>query len=338
MALPIKPPIAPMLSKLTRTIPEGDEWLYEPKWDGFRAIVFKDGKDIQIISRDGRDLVRYFPELLPVLADALPNRVVVDGEVIIAGKDGLDFGALLQRIHPAESRVKMLSEQTPASFVVFDVLALGSKNLMDVPFEERRAELEKKLADGTTLDAKKFDRVMLTPQTGDRSEAEIWFDAVEKLGLDGLIAKDRSSTYQPGKRDMIKVKRQRTLDCVVAGYRLAKSGDGVGSLLLGVYQGDVLHYVGHTSSFKGAERKRLLAELDKYKGEGGEGFGAGRSPGGASRWAKANEKEWVSLRPELVCEVSYDKLQGDRIRHATTFIRWRDDKKPEECTFDQFET
>jgi ATP-dependent DNA ligase len=176
---------------------------------------------------------------------------------------------------------------------------------------------------------------MLTPQTDDYDEATRWFDEVEELGLDGLIAKDRAGTYKPGKRDMIKVKRQRTVDCVVGGYRLSKAGDGVGSLLLGVYDGDTLHYVGHTSSFKAAERRRLLAEFQEYLGES---FGGGRAPGGPSRWAAANEKQWVSLRPELVCEVSYDKLQNGRIRHAATFIRWRDDKKPAECTFDQFET
>jgi ATP-dependent DNA ligase len=335
MDLPVQPPVDPMLSKLTRTIPEGDEWLYEPKWDGFRAIVFKDGDNIQIMSRDGRDLVRYFPEIPPLLVEALPKRCVVDGEIIITGEDGLEFDALLLRIHPAESRVRMLAEQTPASVVVFDVLALGSKSLMDEPFEKRRTELEKMLKDGTTLDVTKFERVMLTPQTGDYDEAQEWFDEVEALGLDGLIAKDKSGTYKPGKRDMIKVKRQRTVDCVVGGYRLSKSKDGVGSLLLGVYDGDTLHYVGHTSSFKAAERRKLLEELQEYRGES---FGGGRSPGGPSRWAAANEKEWVSLRPELVCEVSYDKLQNGRIRHAATFIRWRDDKKPAECDFDQFET
>jgi ATP-dependent DNA ligase len=335
MDLPVQPPVDPMLSKLTRTIPEGDEWLYEPKWDGFRAIVFKDGDNIQIMSRDGRDLVRYFPEIPPLLVDALPKRCVVDGEIIITGEDGLEFDALLLRIHPAESRVRMLAEQTPASVVVFDVLALGSKSLMDEPFEKRRAELERMLKDGTSLDVTKFERVMLTPQTGDYDEAQEWFDEVEALGLDGLIAKDKSGTYKPGKRDMIKVKRQRTVDCVVGGYRLSKSKDGVGSLLLGVYDGDTLHYVGHTSSFKAAERRKLLEELQEYRGES---FGGGRSPGGPSRWAAANEKQWVSLRPELVCEVSYDKLQNGRIRHAATFIRWRDDKKPAECDFDQFET
>ncbi|MFN2526070.1 MAG: ATP-dependent DNA ligase [Actinomycetota bacterium] len=343
MALPLNPPLAPMLAKLQEEIPAGDGWLYEPKWDGFRAIVFRDDESITIVSRDGRDLVRYFPELPPVLLEKLPRRCVVDGEIILAGPDGLDFDALQQRIHPAQSRVEMLAAKTPTSFIAFDLLALAGRNLMESAFQIRRAKLEEGLGkkamftkngnkEITGLRGK--TKILLTPQTADLDEARSWFAEFESVGLDGLIAKRAEGPYVPGKRVMVKIKHQRTADCVVGGYRLSKTGDGIGSLLLGVYdETGILQYIGHTSSFKAAERRELLKQLRRL--EGGRSFGAGRAPGGPSRWTGTRDSSWVPIKPELVCEVSFDYLQGDRFRHAATFIRWRTDKKPSECRFDQ---
>ncbi|HEX2240129.1 MAG TPA: ATP-dependent DNA ligase [Actinomycetota bacterium] len=344
MALPIAPPIAPMLAKLQEEIPTGEGWLYEPKWDGFRALVWRDGSSIEILSRDGRDLVRYFPELPAVFLEKLPRRCVVDGEVILAGSSGLDFDGLQMRIHPARSRVEMLASKTPASFIAFDLLAVATRDLMQRPFSERRAKLEDGLgeearftkngnAEITAL--KGQTKVLLTPQTGNVDAARSWFKEFEAVGLDGLIAKRAEGPYVPGKRVMVKIKHQRTADCVVGGYRLSKAGDGIGSLLLGVYDdGGELQYVGHTSSFKAPERRALLKQLRAL--EGGPSFGAGRAPGGPSRWAGMRDSSWVSVKPELVCEVSFDYMQGHRFRHAATFIRWRTDKKPKECRFDQF--
>ncbi len=315
-----------MLSKLAHDLPVGPDWLYEPKWDGFRAIVFRDGRDVEIASRDKRPFNRYFPELEPVFRAALPKRCVVDGEIIICRDGKLDFDSLLLRIHPAESRVALLAKQTPASFVAFDLIALGDRDLRATPFVERRKKLECALRD--------HDDVTLTPQTDDPADAERWFEGGDGLGLDGVIAKRKDLQYSPGDRVMVKVKRLKTVDCVVGGYRLSKSGDGVGSLLLGAYDGSgVLHYVGHTSSFKAPERRDLLRELRPL--EGGHCFGAGRSPGGPSRWTGGRDVSWVPLEPKLVCEVSYDKVQGDRIRHAATFVRWRPEKPPGECSLDQ---
>jgi ATP-dependent DNA ligase len=332
MVAPVKPPISPMLSKVAEEIPKGEGWFYEPKWDGFRALVFKDGDDIQIASRDTRDLVRYFPELVPLLKGCLPQSCVVDGEIVIAGSDGLDFGSLLMRIHPAASRVAKLAKEIPASFVVFDVLALGAKDLMQTPFEKRRKKLEEKFT--VQLPAKEQgSQVFLTPQTDDPEEASVWFKGFEDLGLDGIVAKRADLNYVPGERVMLKIKHLRTADCVVGGYRLSKAGDGVGSLLLGLYSDDgTLHYIGHTSSFKAKERRELLEELKPLEGDS---FGQGRTPGGPSRWSGGKETEWVSLQPVLVCEVSYDHLQGDRFRHAARLLRWRQDKAPAECTFEQ---
>lgn len=329
------PPIEPMLAKLTTSIPQGDEWLYEPKWDGFRAMVFRDGDEVLLISRDGRDLNRYFPEMLAPLRECLPPRCVVDGEIVIAAEGGLEFDSLLLRIHPAESRVKLLSTQHPASFIAFDLLAAGEVNLMSSPAEERRAALEKMLPPPGEADRLPGRlQVVLTPQTKDAAEGALWFEGLERLGLDGLIAKRKGDPYSPGKRTMVKVKHQRTVDCVVGGYRLNKPKDGIGSLLLGLYDdAGTLHYVGHTSSFKAPVRRELLEQLQPLRGEGA--FGSGRTPGGPSRWARADEKSWVALRPELVCEVGFDYMQGDRFRHAATFKRWRDDKAPQECTFEQ---
>lgn len=334
-----------MLAKLQEEIPSGEGWLYEPKWDGFRAIVFKDGKDMTIVSRDNKPLERYFPELPAAIAAVTPPRCVIDGEVVLCDDRGLDFDGLQQRIHPAASRVNMLAEKTPASFVAFDLLAEGSRDLRDVPLARRRAELEKALSKAIAMPAKPqkkgvigsltpAPKVALTPQTDDSDEATRWFEVLEGVGLDGVIAKKDDLLYVPGRRVMIKIKHKRTADCVVAGYRLSKTGDGVGSLLLGLYDDSgTLHYVGHTSSFKAKERVELLEMIKPL--EGGTSFGKGRSPGGQSRWTGAQEKTWVPLRPQLVCEVSFDFMQGDRFRHAATFIRWRDDKKPQDCGFDQ---
>jgi ATP-dependent DNA ligase len=324
-----------MLAKLEPELPRGDGWLYEPKWDGFRAIVFRDGKDVEIQSRDTRPFNRYFPELPPVFLESLPKQCVVDGEIVLAGPDGLDFGSLQMRLHPAESRVRMLAEQIPTSFVAFDLLAIRSRDLRDVPFSKRRAELEKILPEGAGVKAGST-QVLLTPQTDDVDEAERWFDTFGPLGLDGVIAKRSAIKYVPGERVMVKVKKIKTADCVVGGYRLSKAGDGIGSLLLGLYDDDdgVLHFVGHTSSFKAQERRDLLKELQPLV-KPNAAFGDGRTPGGPSRWTAGRELPWVELKPKLVVEVAYDKMQGERFRHATRLLRWRDDKKPRECTFDQ---
>ena len=323
-----------MLAKLQPELPRGDGWLYEPKWDGFRAIVFRDGKDVEIQSRDTRPFNRYFPELPPVFQECLAKQCVVDGEIVLAGEDGLDFDSLQLRLHPAESRVRMLAAQIPASFVAFDLLAIRSRDLRAVPLATRRAELEKMLPEGFATEPGKT-QVFLTPQTEDVEEAEKWFDSFGPLGLDGVIAKRASLKYIPGERVMVKVKRIKTADCVVGGYRLSKAGDGIGSLLLGLYDdGGVLHFVGHTSAFKADERRELLRDLQPLVKENAA-FGKGRTPGGPSRWTQGRELPWVELKPKLVCEVTYDKMQGDRFRHATGFVRWRDDKKPRECTFDQ---
>lgn len=325
-----------MLAKLAPEIPDEPGWLYEPKWDGFRAIVFRDGADLHIASRDRRALERYFPELLAPLGAALPERCVVDGEVVVASPEGLDFDSLLLRIHPAESRVRKLSQEIPASFVAFDVLALGSADITSHPATERRQELTMSLPQASAEAPPPPLSVTATPQTTDISLAREWFEGLEAFGLDGLIAKRSTSVYSPGKRTMIKIKHRRVADCVVGGYRLNKSRDGVGSLLLGLFdETGSLHYIGHTSSFKAAERRALLERLSELHGE--SGFGRGRTPGGPSRWTGSQADTWVPVRPELVCEVSYDYVQGARFRHAATFIRWRDDKTPQECGFDQLD-
>ncbi|HEU4480551.1 MAG TPA: ATP-dependent DNA ligase [Actinomycetota bacterium] len=336
MNLPFEPPLAPMLAKLQPEMPLGPEWSYEPKWDGFRAIVWRDGATTRITSRDKRPIERYFPELLEPLEAGLPDRCVVDGEIVIATEDGLDFGSLLQRIHPAESRVKLLASETPASYVAFDLLALDDASYLDRPMEERRRKLEELLPEGDPNQPPGRRQVLLTPQTQDPEEGRAWFEGLEALGLDGIIAKRAGTPYAPNKRTMIKVKHKRTADVVVGGYRLNKTRDGIGSLLLGVYgKDDNLQYVGHTSSFKAQERRDLLARLKEI--EGGDSFGRGRTPGGPSRWAAQRETDWFPVEPILVCEVAYDYMQGDRFRHAAGFVRWRDDKAPTECTWDQLE-
>ena len=335
MSLPVNPPIKPMLAKLQADIPVGPDWVYEPKWDGFRAIVFRDEDNVHIASRDHKPLERYFPELVPAFQECLPDGVVVDGEVIVAGPEGLDFGTLQQRIHPAESRIRLLSEQTPAGFVAFDALAVGGKDIRQSSLPERRAALLEVLPGGSGMPKfKRGTQISTTPQSDSAEEAQIWLETLEDIGLDGIIAKRLDTPYVEGQRVMVKVKQRRTAECVVGGYRLSKTGDGIGSLLLGLYDEEgTLQFIGHTSSFKAAERREILAMLKPLEGEGG--FGWGRTPGSPSRWSSGKDLDWKGVRPELVAEVSYDKMQGDRFRHAATFIRWRDDKKPHECTTDQ---
>jgi ATP-dependent DNA ligase len=331
----VAPPIEPMLAKIGAEIPVGDGWHYEPKWDGFRALVFFDGHEAYLQSRDLKPLARYFPELQATLVEALPHPMVLDGEIVIIGEHGLDFGALLMRIHPAESRVRRLAAETPSSFVAFDMLADELSDLRREPFSTRRERLVRALGSAPPP-------VYVTPATPDREMALDWFDRFEGAGLDGVVAKRLDGTYQPGVRAMVKVKHLRTVDCVVGGFRWYKDSVdiAVGSLLLGLYDGDgVLHLVGHTSSFKAAEKRELAASLRPYVSEDeGAGFGHGRTPGGPSRWNQGKEQDWVRLRPELVCEVTFDYLQGDRFRHAATFRRWRPDKPPQQCGFDQIAT
>jgi len=316
--------------------------LYEPKWDGFRCIVFRDGDEVELGSRNEKPLTRYFPELPPALRASLPERCVLDGEIVITGGAGLEFEALLQRIHPAESRIKMLAETTPASFVAFDVLALGDADLRPHPFAERRAILEEALTGAAPP-------VHLTPATGDRDLAAQWFDRFEGAGLDGVVAKPLSLPYREDQRVMWKVKHARTADCVVAGFRWHKDGAGVGSLLLGLYDDEgTLHHVGVASSFTVARRTELVDVLAPYRDKALDGHpwagwaeavaeAGGRMPGGQSRWNAGRSMEWEPLRPELVAEVAFDHLQGDRFRHATQFVQWRADRDQRSCTYAQLD-
>ncbi|HTU39243.1 MAG TPA: ATP-dependent DNA ligase [Acidimicrobiales bacterium] len=341
MTLPVRPPVAPMLAKLTRELPRGDDLYYEPKWDGFRCIVFRDGEDVELGSRNEKPLTRYFPELVAALARELPQRCVVDGEIVIAGPSGLDFDALSQRIHPAESRVRQLAESTPASFVAFDLLAHDDTSLLDTPYATRRGHLEKLLT-------KVRAPVHVTPVTRDPDVAADWFDRFEGAGLDGVVAKEAGLAYLPDKRAMLKVKHQRTADCVVAGFRIHKDGAGVGSLLLGLYDGDgTLHHVGVASGFSVARRRELTEEVAPYRKDArkdhpwagwAEAQAEGRAPGAMNRWNAGKDMTWEPLRPDAVCEVSYDHLQHDRFRHATSFVRWRPDRDPASCTYAQLDT
>jgi ATP-dependent DNA ligase len=349
MRLPFDPPIEPMLAKAVDGLPTDDGWLFEPKWDGFRAIVFRDGDEVYTQSRDLKPLDRYFPELAEPLRASLPERCIVDGEVVIETDGELDFEALLLRIHPAESRVRMLASQTPASFVGWDLLALGDEDLRKVPQGERRARLEAAMTGATKP-------VHLTPATTDRDTARRWFEEFEGAGLDGVIAKRLDASYQPGKRAMLKIKHQRTADCVAAGFRWHKNGKGthVGSLLLGLFDdAGTLHHVGITSSFTWDRRAALATELEPLRehaldghpwrewaewAEMGSADASGqRLPGATSRWNRGKDLSWEPLRAERVVEVAYDHLQGDRFRHATTFKRWRPDKRPGDCRYDQLE-
>ncbi len=329
VSYPIEPPVAPMLSRLRPDIPVGDGWLYEPKWDGFRAIVFRDGERVHVGSRNGQPLERYFPELVETFKRELPERCVVDGEIIISLDGRLEFEALQLRLHPAASRVRMLAERSPASFVAFDVLARGDEDVREHPFAERRAVL----VESVTVTPQCFP----TPQTPDADEARAWFERFEGAGLDGIVAKLADGPYREGERVMVKVKHERTADCVVGGYRLYKAGKGVGSLLLGLYDDTgMLRHVGFTSSFTAGERVRVAEMLAPL--EGGTSFTGDWGPGGPSRWNKDKDLSWISLEPKLVCEVAFDHLQGERFRHGARLLRWRPDKDPRECTFDQLES
>jgi ATP-dependent DNA ligase len=340
---PVEPPIAPMLARLADELPIGDGLLYEPKWDGFRAIVFRGGGEVYIQSRDLRPLDRYFPELHDALLAALPDDCVLDGEIVIATPRGLDFDALQLRLHPAASRVARLASETPSGFVAFDAIAAGGEDLRHRPQAERRAALEQLL--GTVKPP-----VYLTPLTRDPDLATEWLSRFEGAGLDGVMVKRADAIYEPGKRAMIKVKHARTADCVVAGFRWHKAGRNelVGSLLLGLYDdGGRLHHVGVTSSFTMARRRELTAELAPLRDAALEHHpwrewaaaesGTTRMPGGQSRWSAGKDLSWEPLRIERVCEVKYDHMQGDRFRHAAVFHRWRPDKTPAECRYDQLE-
>lgn len=331
-----------MLAKLTDALPPPGAYLFEPKWDGFRAIVFRTASDVFIQSRDLKPLDRYFPELHDALIERLPAGCVVDGEIIIRTADGLDFDALQLRLHPAASRVAKLAKEMPSSFVAFDILAADDESLMTAPQEERRARLE-------AVFARMGPPVFLTPMTRDREVAERWLEEFEGAGLDGVIAKPADDTYEPGKRTMLKIKHVRTADCVVAGFRWYKTGtDAVGSLLLGLYDDrGKLQHVGITSSFKMAARQQLVRDLAPLRenalanhpwrewAEGGAEHT--RMPGGRSRWSAGKDLSWEPLRVKRVCEVKYDHMQGSRFRHAATFLRWRPDKAPDECRYDQLD-
>ena len=330
-----------MLAKLADELPVGSHFMYEPKWDGFRAIVFRGASDVYIQSRDLRPLDRYFPDLRQPLLEQMPAGCVIDGEIVIATKKGLDFDALQLRLHPAASRVAKLASETPAGFVAFDLLAVDGRDIRDTPLAERRARLER-------LGEHLVPPLYLTPMTRDRGVAADWLDRFEGAGLDGVIAKPAGGLYEPGKRAMLKIKHARTADCVVAGFRWHKSGrDTLGSLLLGLYdKKGALHHVGVTSAFTMSERKRLVHELAPLREnaldhhpwrEWAAGSEFTRMPGGQSRWSAGKDLSWEPLRIERVCEVKYDHLQGDRFRHAAVFQRWRPDKQPGDCRYDQLE-
>jgi ATP-dependent DNA ligase len=351
MRLPLMPPIAPMLAKAVSSLPgspgkaggSGPGWSYEPKWDGFRSIIFRDGEDVEIGSRNGKPLTRYFPELVEALKANLPPRCVIDGEIILVGTSGdrLDFDALQQRIHPAASRVRLLAEETPASFIAFDLLALDDEDLTGRPLTERRAALERALAGSVAP-------IHLTAATDDRELAGQWFTRFEGAGLDGIVAKALDGTYQPDKRVMFKIKHERTADCVVAGYRVHTSGpDRVGSLLLGLYDDDgVLANVGVVGAFPMQRRRELFEELQPLVTDAAdhpwtptrqeEGTRTPRNAEG-SRWSGGKDMSFTPLRPERVVEVKYDHMEGARFRHTAQFVRWREDRDPRSCTYEQLE-
>jgi len=336
----VKPPILPMLAKRVDEIPTGEYWLFEPKWDGFRALVFREAEEILIQSRDGKSLNRYFPELIESLRRQLPDRCVLDGEIVIASDRGLDFDALQLRIHPAASRVNLLSKQIPASIVFFDLLCEEDRDLMNEPFQLRRKALENLLSSAEAP-------LHLTPVTRERTVALDWFRRFEGAGLDGVMAKPTSGAYEPDKRVMLKVKHERDCDCVVAGFRWHKNGQGtaVGSLLLGLFDDSgSLQHVGVCASFTKARRIELVKYLEPYRREAlvnhpwkREVADGDRMPGGQSRWSQGKDLSWEPLRPELVVEVAYEHMQGSRFRHMAQFRRWRLDKAPRDCTYAQLE-
>ena len=342
MALPFASPLEPMLAEAQPEIPRGEGWVYEPKWDGFRTLIFLDEGKVHLCSRNGLPMERYFPEIVERAHLRLPPTAVFDGELFVPGPRGLEFEVLQQRVHPAASRVNRLAKETPASYVAFDLLAVGSEDLRALPFSERR----KRLLEIFPTDLDLFP----TPQTADPVEAEGWFHDFEGAGLDGVIARRQELPYAPGERVMVKVKHGRTADCVVGGFRDGKTPGTVGSLLLGLYdETGVLHHVGHTSSFTQKEKKALVEKVAPYRETPAEpapaesatpeapvSFGGGRTPGAPSRWSGGKEKApWTPMRPELVCEVKFDYLQGDRFRHGATFVRWRTDKSPKDCSYAQ---
>ncbi|MEU0106708.1 ATP-dependent DNA ligase [Streptomyces sp. NPDC006251] len=341
MDLPVMPPVLPMLAKSVAAIPAGMQ--YEAKWDGFRAIVFRDGDEVELGSRTGKPLTRYFPELVTAVRERLPERCVVDGEIVIAREGRLDFDALTERIHPADSRVRMLAERTPASLVVFDLLALGDESLMDAPLTDRRERLSGELS-GVRAP------VHLAPATTDIEVARQWFEEYEGAGLDGVVAKPLTVRYRPDERAMFKIKHERTADVVVAGYRLHKSGPVVGSLLLGLYDArGALQHVGVSAAFTMKRRAELVTELEPLRMDdvAGHPWAAwseeaahetARLPGAPSRWSGRKDLSWVPLRPERVAEVAYDHMEnGQRFRHTARFRRWRPDRTPESCTYAQLQ-
>src|SRR5437763_790620 len=332
-----------MLAKRVDELPSGEDWIFEPKWDGFRALVFRDRDEILIQSRDEKPLNRYFPELLEPLRSALPPRCVLDGEIVIVRDDELDFDALQLRLHPAASRVNLLSRQTPSSVVFFDLLCSGDRDYRGEPFQTRRRALESMISSAQPP-------IHLTPATNDRKMASDWFRRFEGAGLDGVIAKQTSGTYEPNKRVMLKVKHERDCDCVVGGFRWHKKGDRslVGSLLLALFDdAGALQHVGVCASFSNASRLELVEFLKPYRKDAladhrwkawaSPETASGRTPGGQSRWSQGKDLSWEPLRPELVVEVAYDHMQNDRFRHTAQFRRWRKDKKPSDCTYDQLE-
>ena len=344
MDLPVLPPVKPMLAKAATKLPTAEGLFYEPKWDGFRCIVFRDGEEVELGSRNERPLTRYFPEVVAAVKAALPERCVVDGEIVVPRGDRLDFEALLQRIHPAESRINLLAEQTPASFVAFDLLALGDESLLETPFGQRQARLREVLHGVRPP-------VHVTAITEDPETAQRWFTTFEGAGLDGVVAKAADLPYGPDQRLMTKVKHVRTADCVVAGFRWHKSGPIVGSLLLGLYNdAGALQHIGVAASFPMARRAELVDELAPYRAEALDGHpwqswanaqtgsdGEHRMPGAVSRWNAGKDLSWVPLRPELVVEIKYDQLEGRRLRHTGQFLRWRPDREPRSCTYDQLD-
>ena len=347
MNLAVNPPVLPMLAKRVGELPPGEGWIFEPKWDGFRTLIFRDGDEVFIQSRDEKPLNRYFPELIDPLKAQLPKRCVLDGEIVIATSEGLEFDTLQMRLHPAESRVKKLAVETPASVVFFDLLCEGDKSLCDTPFSKRRSRLEAVLK-------KAQPPLHLTPATRDRTTAADWFRRFEGAGLDGVVAKAEAGIYEPNKRSMLKVKHERDCDCVVAGFRWHKRGEKtkVGSLLLGLYDDSGnLEHVGVCASFTNAKRLELVKFLAPYRKnaldahpwrdwaetEPNGDSEPHRRPGAQSRWSAGKDLSWEPLRPELVVEVAYDHMQGNRFRHTAQFRRWRDDKRPHDCTFDQLE-
>ncbi|UGT61583.1 ATP-dependent DNA ligase [Nocardia asteroides] len=344
MDLPVMPPVRPMLAKTAPAVPREPGLAFEPKWDGFRCVVFRDGDEVELGSRNDRPLTRYFPEVAELLAEALPPRCVVDGEIVVVTDDGLDFDTLQNRLHPAASRVAKLAKETPASFVAFDLLALGDEDLTEQPFAERRRRLEGIL--DTTL-----ARVHLTPITRDPEVAEDWFTRFEGAGFDGVMVKRDDQPYQQDKRVMLKVKHERTADCAVAGFRWHKDGQGVGSLLLGLFDDEGrLHHVGVASSFTAARRRELVDELaplrenalaehpwKEWADAAAQAAADGKMPGGVSRWTGGKDLSWEALRVELVAEVRYEHVQSGRLRHGGRLVRFRSDRTPQSCTYAQLD-